>query len=280
VGDYQRHQWDVSIAKMMDPFFFKKTYVQYVIAWPAITLAKLSILLLYLQLFRVNTTLRVAIWGGIALTCIAYLPNIGVSSYFCAAHPGEAWDYNVGIRCGNKDALKWLIASAALSLALDLYILVLPIPQIIGLNMSLRRRLGVSVIFFAALFACICALLTLIYRVHLANATDPLWPGAQLWVTNLTENFVAIIVGSVPGMSSWYKKVFKTSSVYSKFSSSFGSMSKSTVNKSQGTVTTIGSESKGKRDAYQLSGYSEFDQESQRSLARSERDVTESVIRH
>lgn len=265
---------------MTDPFFFKKTYVQYVIAWPAISLAKLSILLLYLQLFRVNTTLRWAIWGGIALTCITYLPNIGVSSYFCAAHPGEAWDYNVGIRCGNKGALKWLIVSAALSLLLDLYILVLPIPQIISLNLSLRRRLGVSVIFLAAAFACICALLTLIYRVHLASASDPLWPGAQLWVTNLTENFVAIIVGSVPGMSSWFKKIFKTSTVYSKFSSSFGSLSRTTASKSQGTSSTKYG-SKDTRNEYPMTGYSEFDHESQRSLARSQKGgaATESEVR-
>lgn len=259
----------------MKPVFFKKTYVQYVIAWPAISLAKLSILLLYLQLFRVNTGLRWAVWGGIVLTCIAYLPNIGVSSYYCAAHPGEAWDYKIGDRCGNKDGLKWLIASAALSLTLDLYIMCLPIPQIMSLNMSLRRRLGVCLIFLAAAFACICALLTLIYRVHLANAADLMWPGAQLWVTNLTENFVAIIVGSVPGMNSWYKKIFKTSSVYSKFTSSFSSMSRSTVTKSQGTTSTK-YESKDKRDIYPMTGYSEFDHESQRSLAGSHVEATES----
>lgn len=262
------------MAKMLDPYFYKRIYAQYVIAWPAISLAKLSILLLYLQIFRMNKTLRMAIWGGIALICAAYLPNVAVSSYFCAAHVGEAWGPSVGIRCANKGALKWLIASATLSVLLDVYILVLPIHQIVNLQMSVRRRLGVCLIFFTALFACICAILTLVYRVQLGNADDTLWPGAQLWITNLVENFVAIIVSSVPAISSWFTRVLLPSQFYSKISSSLTWRSKYSFNKTHSTTSKM-TTSDQTNNTNPMRDYTQFDQESQCSLTRT-RQVSDS----
>ncbi|KAK2606344.1 hypothetical protein QQS21_003275 [Conoideocrella luteorostrata] len=265
LGDYQRHQWDMPLAKMLIPSFYKRTYAQYVIAWPAISLAKLSILLLYLRIFRMNKTLRMAIWGGVALICVAYLPNIAVSSYFCAARVGEAWGPVVGLRCADRGSLKWLIASAALSVLLDFYILVLPIPQIMSLKMSVRRRLGVCLIFFTAFFACTCAILTLVYRIQLEHAQDTLWPGAQLWITNLVENFVAIIVSSVPGVSSWLTRVLMPSQFYSRISSFLSGSSRSAFSQTQSQTSDMMASDQTNNN-YPMRNYAQHDPESQSSL--------------
>jgi hypothetical protein len=94
--------------------------------------------------------MRYAIYAGVVWTIMTYLPNMFISAYFCAAHPGDPWDFNVGLRCGDKNALKWLVASACMSVVLDLYILALPVPIVLKLNMSGRKRVGVLLIFFAA----------------------------------------------------------------------------------------------------------------------------------
>lgn len=132
------------------PTTAQKIFAQYIIAWPAIILAKLAILFLYLRLFQIQQVARYAIYAGVCWTFLTYAPNIFISAYFCAPHPGEPWDMNVGLRCGNKSALKWLVVSASMSLFLDLYILALPIPIIRKLNMTGRKRFGILLIFFTA----------------------------------------------------------------------------------------------------------------------------------
>jgi len=128
----------------------QRIFVQAIIAWPAIILAKLAILFLYLRLFQVRPAMRYAIYAGVVWTILTYLPNMFDFAYFCAAHPGEPWDINVGLRCGDKKSLKWLLVSAGMSILLDLYILALPIPVVRKLNMSGRKRFGILLIFFAA----------------------------------------------------------------------------------------------------------------------------------
>jgi hypothetical protein len=128
----------------------QRMFIQAILAWPAIILAKLAILLLYLRLFQIRAAMRYAIYAGVIWTILAYLPNMFLFTYICTARPGEPWDINVGLRCGNKQSLKWLVASAGMSVLLDLYILALPIPVVRKLNMSGRKRFGVLLIFFAA----------------------------------------------------------------------------------------------------------------------------------
>ena len=128
----------------------QRMFVQSVIAWPAIILAKLAILFLYLRIFQIQPTVRYAIYAGVGWTFLTYLPNMVISAYFCAAHPGEPWDMNVGLRCANKNALKWLVVSACMSVLLDLYILALPIPVVRKLNISGRKRFGIILIFLTA----------------------------------------------------------------------------------------------------------------------------------
>lgn len=161
--------WDVPLAMMLKESLFKvnadlqcqqrskliqttaqRMFAQSIIAWPAIILAKLAILFLYLRLFQIQKAARYAIYAGVCWTFMTYLPNMFISAYFCAAHPGEPWDMNVGLRCANKSALKWLVVSACMSVLLDLYILALPIPVIRKLNMTGRKRFGILLIFFTA----------------------------------------------------------------------------------------------------------------------------------
>jgi hypothetical protein len=73
-----------------------------------------------------------------------------VASYYCAPHAGEQWGLSVGQRCGDKASLKWLVGSAAMSVLLDIYIFILPIPIVLRLNMSGRKRFGVLLIFATA----------------------------------------------------------------------------------------------------------------------------------
>jgi hypothetical protein len=181
VHDYARHQWNISVGMMTDSYF-KRIFSQYFIAWVAIFLAKFSILWLYRHLFGIKKSMRVAVYIGIAWAAITYLPNMAIAANWCAARWGQPWDFSVGMRCAEKLPLKWLVASAAMSVVLDIYIFVLPIPVVMGLRLSGRKRFGVLIIFTTAASAIVCAVLTLVYRVKLLKTTDSMWLSAQLFI--------------------------------------------------------------------------------------------------
>ncbi|KAF2843030.1 hypothetical protein M501DRAFT_1021467 [Patellaria atrata CBS 101060] len=204
LSKYMRHQWNVPLS-WMTPSLFQRTYAQSVLAGPAIFSAKLSILLLYLRIFQIKRSMRVAIYCGIVAAALIYLPNIFVISYFCTAHVGEDWSLVVGLRCGDPRMLWCYVGMAILSLLLDMYIVLLPVPVVVGLKLSEKGKVGVLLMFFTAGFAVIAATLHLIYRIEMLRTRDQMWRGAQLFICNAVENYVAIIVGCMPGCATYIK---------------------------------------------------------------------------
>lgn len=113
-------------------------------------LAKVSILLLYLQLFAVQRPMRLAIYLALFFTIGLYITFIPCDVYFEAPHIGESWDDLVTNGRPNK-AVAWSLAIGAGSVAIDLYIFVLPIPILMKLHTSGSKRLQIIALFGTAL---------------------------------------------------------------------------------------------------------------------------------
>lgn len=111
---------------------------------PATCLAKLSLLFFYLritpQLWFLRTT-KVLIW-------IVVMYSVGITlSNLLACRPIQAsWDPSITDKtCINTSAL--YIATAALNIATDIMMLVLPIPVVVPLQMSKRQKTEIVGIF-------------------------------------------------------------------------------------------------------------------------------------
>jgi len=78
-----------------------------------------------------------------------------------APHIGQPWDIRIGATCDQPATKKWLVTSATMSLVLDIFILVLPIPVVLRLYLNAKRRIGVFVIFFTAVLLVIALFLPL-----------------------------------------------------------------------------------------------------------------------
>ena len=114
---------------------------------PAIFLVKLSALLLLYQLFGVNKTMRYLIFVGIGFQALFYLSIIGVYS---AAEAICVTAANLTTRyCTNL----WIftIIQGVLNVVTDFYILVIPIAMVLRLQLTPRRKIGISAIFLTGL---------------------------------------------------------------------------------------------------------------------------------
>jgi hypothetical protein len=105
----------------------------------------------------------IAIWIGIAVSFTLYGSSLGVLSYFSAPHAGQTWDevaadaINMNISALYKGVapvvipLYWGVAQGAVGTVFDIYIFILPLPILSRLNLSTKRKIQLSALFFVAI---------------------------------------------------------------------------------------------------------------------------------
>lgn len=93
--------------------------------------------------------MRIAIWIGQTFNFLIYGAGLAVASYYETPKPGQPWETALVERA--LIPLKWWQAQSALSIVLDLYIFILPLPVIGSLKMSTKKRLSIVAVFSLAL---------------------------------------------------------------------------------------------------------------------------------
>lgn len=116
---------------------------------PMMFFAKTSLFLLYYRVFAPNKFLRYIITVGIAFCFAVYLASLAVAVYYCAPHPGKAWDLLVLSSCPRIGCYNVILGVA--NLALDIFMIGLPIPVILRLQLPLKKKIGVLAIFMTGL---------------------------------------------------------------------------------------------------------------------------------
>ena len=106
-------------------------------------LIKISILLLYQRIFVIRLFQRIT-WGCVAFVAMIWISNTLVAIFACTPVRGF-YDSSVQAKCINSVQFYW--ASAVLNVITDFTILVLPMPVVWKLDMTSKRKVGVSLLF-------------------------------------------------------------------------------------------------------------------------------------
>ncbi|TAQ90858.1 hypothetical protein B7494_g786 [Chlorociboria aeruginascens] len=109
-----------------------------------VTLAKISVLCLYMRIFKVSHKFRLAVWitGGLNL---AWAVFVVLSAAFQCTPVKKAWDPLVPGHCINF--YPWFISIAISSLVVDIVILILPMAPLYRLQMDLTKKIFVTFLF-------------------------------------------------------------------------------------------------------------------------------------
>lgn len=107
---------------------------------------KISILLFYLKVFP-QRYFRVCTWVFIVINLVYALAYIFLLIFQCDPIPGVwlAWDGEYKAKCISINLLGW--TAAAINIALDLVVIILPLPELLRLSMSLRKRVQIVSMF-------------------------------------------------------------------------------------------------------------------------------------
>ncbi|KAI1752380.1 hypothetical protein F4782DRAFT_152608 [Xylaria castorea] len=192
---FAHHIWDVPAC-----FFDKSAFTFRLFCFkPAPSFAKASIFLLYLRLFTVQRPMRIAVYAGIIFSFCLYGAGVAVATYYGTPRVGEKW---TDILDGRTEVpLPWWQAQSGLSVALDLYIFLLPLSVIAKLRLPVQRRIQLVAVFSLALGGIIASITSLAERINIAHAYDQTWISAILSLCSAVELNVAIIVGSAPAFA-------------------------------------------------------------------------------
>ncbi|KAJ9134308.1 Cfem domain containing protein [Pleurostoma richardsiae] len=153
------------------------TAILYIYFWDeliylaALPLTKISILLFYLRIFP-RKPIRIATWVLIGLNA-GYLIAFEVVSIFqCDPLEGawRAWDGSVTAKCRDINLQGW--AAAGCNIVLDLAMLILPLPELYKLNLSLKKKLQVLLMFSLGFFVTIVSILRLSSLAKYGSTTD------------------------------------------------------------------------------------------------------------
>lgn len=155
---------------MKDKYALRHTiYYTVPIYLAAITLTKLSILVLYLRCFTDRRT-RGLTYGLIAIVASFGIFSIFETTFICL--PVSAWwDEAIKGHCLDR-SLVWVI-NGGLVLGIDLAILIIPMPALNSLKLPRRKRFGLMSVFALGSLACVVSAVRL-RQVCIEASTDDL----------------------------------------------------------------------------------------------------------
>ncbi|KAI8626579.1 hypothetical protein F5Y19DRAFT_220767 [Xylariaceae sp. FL1651] len=223
---YFIHQWDLHLGDLIEiSYILLIGGVLYSVTLP---LLKASILLEWTRLFVPHGTRNVFWWLCIGLVAVqlSFLVASVLGLVFACIPYQKNWDFTVPGRCIQKSRLE--ITSAAIHLASDLVILVLPQKVIWNLQMSFRKKLGVSVIFSLGVLACISALLRLVSTIQYSTADDVIYTVSSVILWALAEMTCGFIVLGMPTAPKVLLETGLVKRIKSSFNSWTGTSSKDT----------------------------------------------------
>ncbi|PYI34862.1 ribosomal protein L36e [Aspergillus indologenus CBS 114.80] len=196
------HQWAVAASDLRE--FSKLANASQVLYGPLIYITKLSILLLYLRLFAPSTRntpfwlIQTLIW----MNFLFYFADTIVK--ICECKPrSKIWDQDIPGQCININIP--ILVTSIVNVVSDFLMLLLPIVCVWRLQMTWWKKMGLSAVFAAGIFACICSVMRLVVSVRNRTTRDRThdWFPEFLWTT--AEITSGIVASCLPALPSFFR---------------------------------------------------------------------------
>ena len=112
--------------------------------------AKVALFLLYYRVFSLDYWTKMAIYIGIIVTFLFYVASTIANLILCIPRRNESWtSTQFAERCYRAEVMGDI--QGVFGLVSDLYIFVLPLPVLCRLQMSSKKRTGISAVFLTGL---------------------------------------------------------------------------------------------------------------------------------
>ncbi|CDM36432.1 Extracellular membrane protein, CFEM domain [Penicillium roqueforti FM164] len=188
------------------------THILYVYFWDELLylsilpLTKISICFFYLRIFP-DRRFRTATYVVIALNVSYWIAFVLISVFQCRPLPGawHRWYGEENYKCNHINAQGW--SSAVLNMVLDIIVMALPLRQLYGLNLSMKRKSFVICMFSLGIFVTLVSILRLNSLIHFASTTNLTWDYVAIGYWSTIECDVGVICACLPAIRSLLRRI-------------------------------------------------------------------------
>ncbi|KAF2965681.1 hypothetical protein GQX73_g7894 [Xylaria multiplex] len=199
-----RHLWALHPQDVAD--IFRLLYSYTFIYAGSVSFTKLSILLFYRRLFERGSTWFHIRLGFAAFFTTGYLLSIwAVAAALC--QPTEFfWTQFLGAtgKCLNINAS--FLSLTVLNLVADLLVLVVPIPEILALQMGTKKKIGVCAVMLLGGLVCVVSAVRIWAFYRFTVETDITWVQADVFLLSSVEPAFGIVSACLPSLRPLYRR--------------------------------------------------------------------------
>ncbi|EQL32338.1 hypothetical protein BDFG_05471 [Blastomyces dermatitidis ATCC 26199] len=191
---YGRHAFDLTKEEKI--LALKWVFAAQVFYKIVITLAKMSILFLYMRIFYIERYMR---WACISLTIFIGVHGIAfvlTTIWQCDPMAGF-WDKSIpGFHCVNNHQF-WLSFSV-INISTDVVILVLPVQAVLRLKRRCREKSGLVLVFSLGAFICVTSIIRVTTLASSSISKDVTWAAIPATIWSVIECNTGIICACLP----------------------------------------------------------------------------------
>ncbi|KAK6064620.1 CFEM domain-containing protein-like protein [Seiridium cupressi] len=202
-----------TITTALKLFFIDESFYLALLA-----LCKIVMLSFFLRIFP-NKGVRAVVYTVIGFVASTAAVLIFLQIFQCLPidYNWEGWEGTFGgHKCLNVNTLTYTAAS--ISILQDLLLLALPLPLLLTLHTSWRKKMNIVVMFSLGVFVLITSCIRLRYIVMFARTVNPTWDYTDTLIWTALEVNVSIIVICLPAI-----RVFLAQSLPKIFGTTLGS---------------------------------------------------------
>ncbi|KLU92881.1 hypothetical protein MAPG_11826 [Magnaporthiopsis poae ATCC 64411] len=179
--------------------------------WSAtVAITKLSILYSFLRIFELNTRLRKVLYIIGAVVTGHTIATIFATIFECTP-VSTTWEVSVSIPLKGSghciDMTAFVRASTAINIVTDFAVCLAPIPSFWKIQVSIRQRVGLIVLFLLGICACFSSIyrLVIVWKIKM-DTVDWLYILANVMNTAVAETCTGIICVSIPALKPLIEK--------------------------------------------------------------------------
>ncbi|KAM5344600.1 hypothetical protein ACJ41O_013135 [Fusarium nematophilum] len=177
------HVWEIPFEKFQKAIFWAY-YINSIVYTVPTCLSKVVILLFLLE---INTNKGWYRWTVFATMFIVAGASIGIffASVFPCRPMHKAWDLTLAADVGSCiDRPAMFQATAGLGVATDVLIIAIPIPMVIGLQLSAKKKAALLCLFAIGSATVITSMVRLALLISQLDAVDTTWGGGPIhaWI--------------------------------------------------------------------------------------------------
>ncbi|PTD06669.1 hypothetical protein HYE67_001798 [Fusarium culmorum] len=195
-----QHVWALRINQLSE--VVKLSYIYSFLFASAVSTTKISILLFYRRIFtRGGLAFRIGFWFG-ALLVMSYPIIFVFTMCFCCKPISHYWTQFMGSQGSCIDVGQFFVALAIMNLITNVIVLLIPVPEVIKLQMSREKKAAVFGILALGGLVCIASAVRIHYLSVFAREIDTTWHMGPVAIWSSFEPSIGIVSACLPSFKS------------------------------------------------------------------------------